>query len=151
MNEIFRVKQYNNGFSLIELILVIAIITIIASAAAPFYVRFVAQNSLEVSRDKLISTIRKAQSYAINGKDNSIWGFCMSGNDLRLFRTSCSAPSYNEDFDLSGISVSGLSETTFSGLPGKRGEPSNTLNVTISNDIGTVNVSLNAAGGLDIN
>ncbi|KKQ41389.1 MAG: seg [Microgenomates group bacterium GW2011_GWC1_37_8] len=139
------------GFTLVELILAIAIIAIIAAASAPFYVKFVAQNNLEVSTDKVISAIRKTQSYAMDGKDNATWGFCMSGNNLRLFRGTCTTPTFNEDFDLTGVTVSGLTETIFSGLSGKRGEPSNTLNITVTNDIGSVNVVLNSAGGLDVN
>ena len=141
----------NKGFTIIELLLVIAMIGILAAAGAPFYARFVAQNNLEVSMNKVVSTIRKAQGYAMDGKDGATWGFCMTGNSLRLFRGTCSSPAYNEDFDLTGVTVSGLSETVFTGISGKRGEPSSTQSITLTNDIGSVNISLNSAGGVEIN
>lgn len=136
------------GFTLVELILVIAVITILAAAGAPFYSRFVADNSLQTSTSKLLSTIRKAQSYAIEGKDNAVWGFCMSGVNLRLFEGSCATPTYKEDFDFSQVTVNGLTGVTFSGLTGKRGEPSASQNITISNYTGSANVTLDNAGGL---
>lgn len=141
----------NKGFSLVELILVIAILGIIASASAPFYARFVGQNNLEVATNKIVSTIRKTQSYAMEGKDNAVWGFCMSSGKIRLFKGSCASPTFTEEFDLDGVGVTGISETLFTGPAGKRGEPSTTLNINITNDIGTKTVTLNALGGMDIN
>ena len=139
------------GFTLIELLLVIAIVAILAASAGPSLTRLLITNNLEVGSDKVISAIRKAQSYAMDGKENTTWGVCMNGSDLRLFSASCASPTYTEDYDLTGVSVSGLSETTFSGTTGQRGEPSNVLNITISNDLGATTVGLNAGGGLDIN
>ncbi len=144
-------KKSFSGFTLIEIILVIAIMAIISVSAAPFLSRFLTQNRLEVSTDKVISTIRKTQSYAMSGKDNSIWGFCKSGNNIRLFKGSCATPAYNEDFDLSKVTISGLTEVVFTGMSGKRGEPNTPVTVTIANDIGSNTVSINYAGGLTIN
>ena len=59
------------------------------------------------------------------------------------------SPSFSEDFNISSsVTISGLAETTFSKL---RVEPSNTLNITISTDIGSSTVTLNAVGGMEIN
>lgn len=140
--------MFQKGFSFIELLLVIAIIAIIAVSSAPFITRFLTQNYLEVSTDKVVSTIRKAQSYAMSNKDNSTWGFCETGGGIRLYRGTCAAPLYSEDFDLSKVTVNGLSDIYFSGSSGRRGEPSGAITITIVNDAGTNNVSINSAGGL---
>jgi len=143
--------QNKKGFSFVELLLVIAIISIIAVSSAPFMSRFLAQNQLEVSTDKVVSTIRKAQSYAMANKENAVWGFCMSGSGIRLYKDSCSSSSYNEDFDLTKVTISGPVDVYFAGAAGKRGEPSESATITISNSTGVNTVSINSAGGLSVN
>lgn len=147
----YKKFEFNKGFSLIELLLVIAIISIIAVSSAPFISRFLTQNNLEVATDKVVSTIRKAQLYSVSSKDNTVWGFCKSGTNIRLYQGNCTSPTYKEDFDLTKVTISGLTDVSFSGASGKRGEPSSTVTVTISNDAGTNSVSINYAGGLTFN
>jgi len=141
-NSIFQ----SSGFTLIELILVVAIISILALLSGTSLVSFLASNNLEVAGDKIVGAIRKAQSYAMDGKNNTTWGVCMSGNNL-------SSPTFSEIYNLPGVNVSGLSEVTFSGITGKRGEPSGALplTVTLTNDSGTTLVRLNEVGGIEIN
>lgn len=56
------------GLTLIEIIMVIAIIVILGAATTPFLSSFVLRNNTETSQDKVISSIRKAQNYAMNEK-----------------------------------------------------------------------------------
>ena len=108
-------------------------------------------NNLEVAANKVVSTVRKSQAYAMASKGSATWGFCKMGNNIRLYSGSCSTPTHHEDFDVSKVTVSGLSDISFSGIPGKRGEPSQALTITISNDVGVKTVSINNAGGMTIN
>ena len=148
-NSIFQ----SSGFTLIELILVVAIISILALLSGTSLVSFLASNNLEVAGDKIVGAIRKAQSYAMDGKNNTTWGVCMSGNNLLLFSGSCSSPTFSEIYNLPGVNVSGLYEVTFSVITGKRGEPSGALplTVTLTNDSGTPLVRFNEVGGIEIN
>lgn len=139
----------HSGVTYIELLIVIAIVAILGAAISPFFFRFILQNNLQATVDRVISTIRKAQNYAMDGKNNEVWGVCETGGKIRLFSGSCSTPSFSEDFDIPGnIPITGFTETTFSKL---RGEPSGVLNITISTDIDTRVVNVNAAGGMEIN
>lgn len=137
------------GISYIELLIVVGLMAIIGASVSPFLSNFILRNNLETTVDNLVGTIRKAQSYSMDGKNNAVWGVCLSGGNIRLYTGSCSSPTISEDFSVSSsVSITGLSDTTFSRL---RGEPSNTLSVTISTDIGSATISLNAAGGMEVN
>lgn len=137
------------GVTFVELLLVISIIAIIGAATSPFISRFVLQNNHGNSVERLISTIRKAQNYAMDGKNNEVWGVCLNSGNIRLFSGSCNTPSFSEDFNVpQSVSITGLNETTFSRL---RGEPSSVINVTISSTIDSVNIVVNSVGGMEIN
>ena len=139
----------SKGVSYIELLIVVGLIAIIGAFVSPFLSNFILRNNLETTIDNVVGTIRKAQSYSMDGKNNAIWGICLSDDNIRLYTGSCNSPIISEDFSVSSsISITGLSDTTFSRL---RGEPSNTLGVTISTDIGSATISLNAAGGMEVN
>lgn len=138
-----------HGITLLELILVIGIIAILATSASPFYSRFITQTNHDLMIDKVIGTIRKAQANSINGKNDTVWGICVSGSVLRLYTNTCASPTISEDFDIpTSVSVSGLSDTTFSK---RRGEPSGTLTITLTSTIDSTTITLNAAGGLEVN
>lgn len=139
----------NSGITLIELLIVIGIVAIIGASASPFLSNFILRNNLETTTDKVVGTIRKAQNYAMDGKNNATWGVCLSGSNLRLFSGTCALPTFSEDFEVSGsVTVTGFSETTFGKL---RGEPSGTLSITISTGIDSHTVKVNTAGGMTVN
>ena len=137
-------KKNVQGFTLIELILVIGLVAVIGATASPFLSNFILRNNYETTTDKLVSSLRKAQQYSIQGKQDSVWGACLSANVIRLYRGSCAAPIFAEDFDVpSTITITGFTDTTFSRL---RGEPSTALAITLTSAIGTKAVTVNAAG-----
>lgn len=143
-----RIKT-QKGISYIELLVVMSLIAIIGAAVSPFLSNFIQRNNLETTVDNLVGTVRKAQAYSMDGKENSVWGVCLNGDSIRLYTGSCNSPIISEDYSVpASVSITSLTDTTFSRL---RGEPSNSLNVTISTDIGSTTVTLNAAGGMEVN
>ena len=139
------------GLTLIELLVTIAIIGILGAMASPFVGSFILRTNYETTADKVVSVIRKAQGYAMDGKNNTVWGVCISGSNIRLFSGTCASPTFSEDFSIqSTVSVTGLTTTTFS----LRGEPSPSnglVSVTVTTTIGTRTVSVNSAGGISEN
>ncbi len=133
-----------SGISLIELLIVIAIIALVGAATSPFLSNFIQRNNTDVSVDNVKGYLRKAQGYAIDKKDDQVWGVCISGTTLRLFSGSCSTPVFAEEYTIpSSISITGLNEITFS----DSGEPSSVLDIAINSDIETYTIQVNGAGG----
>ncbi len=140
-------KSY--GFSLIELIIVIAIIMIIGVEATQLGGSTLLSNNLETDKSMLVSSLRKAQNYAMAEKNNLTWGVCLTGRIIRVFGGSCASPSIKNDYDLSNSTViSGLSTVTFSNL---RGEPSGVQSVVLTGNNKTYTISVNLLGGIQIN
>lgn len=140
------------GFTLLELLLVLAIFGILTGAATPFLSSFLTRNNFQTSIDRIQSAITKAQNYAMDGKTisgSTVWGVCLTGNTVRLFNGSCSSPNFREDFVLSGpVSVSGLTSITFGNL---RGEPSTASAILINSGIGSKTIVINEAGMVNVN
>ena len=137
------------GFTLIELILVVALILIIATTATVFNSRWYLQNNLDSAKNMLISSIHKAQSYSISKKNGLTWGICLTGRTIRMFGGSCTSPTIKDDYILpTNINISGLSNITFSSL---RGEPNNIQSINLSGNNKTFNLIINSAGGISVN
>lgn len=138
------------GFTFIELIIVIAVILILGIGATPTFINLLAKNNLNTVTNGFKSSLRKAQSYAISGKDNNaVWGVCIFGQNIRLFSGSCSSPARKEEISITnGVNISGFSTVTFEDL---RGEPSSAFTFTLSNQAGTKNIIINSAGNVNSN
>ena len=147
-----HIKKMGGGFTLLELLLVIAILGIISAVAVPMSGSFLARSSRQVATDRIASEIYKAQNFAMNERVYSgsvIWGVCLTGNTFRMFNGSCASPNYREDYSLpSGLSLSGLSLVTFGNL---RGEPSAATTITITNSLGSNTIVTNLAGMVEVN
>jgi Tfp pilus assembly protein FimT len=132
------------GVTLLELLLVIAVILIIGTLSAPFYSRFIVQNSVTDTSDKLVGSLRKAQTYSMTGKRNGSWGvrFTSSPRQVVLFLQGSS--SFNEVYPIpASVSVSGLTQDiTFT----KAGVPSSGATITISGGNTQETVTLNSEG-----
>jgi len=145
-------RPWNTGLTLIELLLVIALIMVIGATGTPFLSRFLVQNQYETTIDQLISTVRKAQTYSMNNKNNTVWGICYTANKIRLYQGSCTSPTISEDFEVpSTITLAGLNDTTLATTFSlRRGEPSQALTITISANVGTTTITINRAGSMTI-
>jgi prepilin-type N-terminal cleavage/methylation domain-containing protein len=97
----------HSGFTLIEVLVVIMIITITSIVGAMNYSRYKERNTLENAAERLISEIKSAKTYAINGG---------GGQDVTL-RITSNPGVYNAN-PIAIIKSPALTETSFT-LPNR--------------------------------
>jgi len=146
------IKKIHNstslGFTLIEILLSVALITLIMGFSVPFYSSLQSKNSLSVSASALTQSLREAKlrSQAVDG--DSPWGVYVEIESIILFQGATYAtrnPGYDQTFDLpQGIVPTGLNEVVFTKL---EGQPSQIGSITLTHSNGpTVDLTINEKG-----
>ena len=137
----------SRGFTLIEVLLSISILSIIAGLSIPVYQSFLARNDLSNSAESTASALRRANSYARGVKDDSTWGVKVQSSAITLFKGASFASrdtTYDESVSMPGITAAGMDEILFTkltGVPSANG----TITLTTTNNE-TRTVTLNAQG-----
>lgn len=135
-------RNPRRGFTLIEILVVIAIMSVLAAVSFPFYARFVTQNNVSSTANGLVGSLQKAQLYAMSGKNNSSWGVRYADSKIVLFQESSNT--VFDSYNVAGsIQVTGLNQVIFSrptGLPTSPGT------YVVSSNNQTKSVMLNSEG-----
>lgn len=143
------VKRTLTGFTLIEVMLSVAIITILALLASPFYGRFIFSQEVPVVRDELGGSFAKAQLYSMTGKQAASWGVAADGQRIVLFQGNSFASrdqAFDEVFVLHPrVTLSGLDEVVFARVTGR---PNHQPTITLSGNGATEVWTLNSEGVL---
>ncbi len=132
------------GFTMIEILLVMAIIAIVTTFSAVFYSRFLTQNAVANAADQVAGQIQKARIYAMSGKQNSNWGVSFTSPILTLYSGASYAarnPSLDEKFRInSNVSVTGLLDLNIARATGVPGAVT-TVTISAGNNIKTVTIN----------
>lgn len=137
------------GFTLIEVLLSVAIISLITGMSLPILASFNDRNDLDLTAQGIVSQLRRAQTYARGTNGDSQWGVHAQNGGAVLFKGSSYATrdtSYDEPTTISPtVTVTGLSEFLFAKLDGT---PSTTGSVTLTNTNTneTRTITINAKG-----
>ena len=117
---------------------------IVGALGTSYYSRLLTQNAVTNTADQLVNQLRKAQTYAMMGKESGgVWGvkYTASPKQITLFLNGSSG--FDENCSLnSNITVSGLTQVTYghaTGLPTPAG--STTITITGNNEVETVTVN----------
>jgi prepilin-type N-terminal cleavage/methylation domain-containing protein len=132
------------GFTLIEMILVVAIISILGALSATFYSRFLNQNAVANASDQLALQLRKAQVYSMVSKQGTNWGVKLQSGKIILYANGNSG--FDESFSINpSTQISGFTQVQFtkgSGLPDQ------TPIILISDQNNQETISINTQGAV---
>ena len=140
----------NTGFTLIEVMLSLAAISIIAGISIPIYQSFQARNDLDIATVSIVQTMRRAQILAQAVDGDTSWGVKLQSESLTLFKGAnyvARDSSFDEVFDISTtITPSGISEVVFAKFTGL---PQTTGTITLSSNINeTRTITINEKGAV---
>lgn len=139
------------GFTLIEVLLTVAIISVITIVSAPVYLGFQKTNELDVATNTLVQYLYQAQSYSRAEAHDCSWGVTINGQNLTLFCGNSYASrstAFDNVYNIpASISVTTNLEQIYSKLYGM---PTITGSYNLSTTSGqTSSVTINAKGMLE--
>lgn len=139
--------KLQKGFSFLELLVVIAIILVLATSSTTFYTMFLSQSTLQNAVDGVVGQVRKAQVYAMVGRESSNWGIHNGLTQIILFKGSTYGGrdvTFDETFPINPpATISGFTDIIFSRMTGT---PSSMPTIIISTNIASKSVTLNNRG-----
>lgn len=135
------------GFTLVEIILVIAIFTLIAGLTYPYMWTYLARQQLAVTTEDIITSLKRAQNKAITNEENTAWGIFFYDDYYLIIKYP--SESESENFSLpNNLSVTG-DMVIFQKLTGKP-EDSATLTIRHSGINEQKIISINEEGNIQI-
>ncbi len=140
------VRYKSNGFTLIELLLVISIVSILGTLSTVFFSRFLTQNAVANTQDRLIGQLRKAQIYSMTGRQNDSWGVRFGSNTITLFKGPSYAgrtPAFDENFTENANISTTFTEIVFAKITGL---PNTTGTYTITGSNSSKQITVNSQG-----
>jgi len=148
--------EKRSGFTLVELMLTLGVITLSAGTAVPMYRQYIVRNDLEIARQNIAQGIQRARFLSQVSMNDSGWGFSTDAvpgrgtlymGDSFALRDS----DFDEFYSVPGtISVSGLTEVAFTKIDG---QPDNTGTITLTAMNGEqrmISVSVGETGNVSI-
>lgn len=127
------VSNKYNGFSLIEILLVVTLFALISAMTIPFGIDFLSRDRVSITRDILVNSARTAQHNAINMRDDDDWGIEILQEEIVVYKGNDYATrdsAYDSVTSIpSGVAISGSQGVFYKKLDG---EPSTTATFTIS-------------------
>ena len=138
----------NRGFTIIEVMLSLAIIAVLAGISTPIYQSFQVRNDLDIATVTIAQSMRRAQvlSEAVDG--DTTWGVDIRSGSITLYKGVSYAgrdTTFDELFDMpTSITPSGLGGIVFAKFTGL---PQTTGTITLtSNANETRTITINSKG-----
>ena len=140
--------RHSAGFSLIEMILVVAMLSLLVSIGAPIFESFLVKNDLTLAGNALAVDLYRAQAQSRDASRDNSWGVHIQAGSITLFEGASYAArvtAFDEVYALAGtITTSGTTDYVFAkqtGLPDAAGS------TTLTSTAGTVvTATVNAKG-----
>lgn len=159
MNDLrFKIKEKNHksliinhyssgGFTLLEVILSLAIVAILTGLSLPVYRTLITKNDLDVATVTVAQSLRRAQALSIAVDGDTNWGVKVQSGGIMLFKGTSYAlrdTTFDETFVIpTTITTGGVSETVYSKL---HGLPQTTGTITLTTDNDSSSITVNSKG-----
>jgi prepilin-type N-terminal cleavage/methylation domain-containing protein len=118
----------NGGFTLIEAIIVMVIMTVVGAISLPVSIDYQQRNDLDVAQVSFVQGLRRAQQLSMAGENDSAWGVTFTSGNIVVFKGNTYATrdvAYDENYGISpSITASGQTEydiAKITGLPSQAG------------------------------
>ncbi|MFA6520909.1 MAG: type II secretion system protein [Candidatus Gracilibacteria bacterium] len=136
------------GFTLQEMLLVIALMAIMAVISVPIYQSFQVKNDVDLVVNAVASTARRAQVLSQGSSEDSSWGIKLTSTAVILFKGAAYAArdvNFDETFDVPvTITGSGTTEFVFAKFTGFPLAAGTATLTTSTNEIR--NIAINSYG-----
>lgn len=133
------------GFTLIEMLLTLAVIALLAGVSAPIFMSFQARNDLNVASSVVLSSLRRAQTLARAMENDKSWGVYMEDLQLTIFSGTDYASrdvNYDEIFVIAPtVSFAGITEVVFDRFTGETSDVGNIIINSNNNDSRTITIN----------
>jgi prepilin-type N-terminal cleavage/methylation domain-containing protein len=132
------------GFSILELALVMAVITVIAAFSIPMYREFQIRSDLDTTAMQVSEAIGRAKQLSLSGQGDSGWGFYVPAGVLYKGKSYAARdPSRDETYPFpKTIAPSGLLEVAFSKLEGRPTATGTVLLTAINGDQRSISIAI---------
>lgn len=111
----------SSGITIIELLIVIALISTLGVMSISYYSNFLTQNSQDNTTYRLLQSLRKAQMYSMTGRGNQNWGvrYDSPQKKITLYQNGTSA--FDESFTINSntTAITSFSNVLFDRITGK--------------------------------
>lgn len=81
-----KLDKFQKGFTLLEMLLVIALIALVAGSTITIFITTKNKTDLAIVQDTTVQYIRMAQSFSKAGKEDSEWGVNIDSDRIILFK-----------------------------------------------------------------
>jgi prepilin-type N-terminal cleavage/methylation domain-containing protein len=148
---------YNRGFTLIEILLVIAILVILVSVTLPKFAEMRAHQVLRAAVEDITSVLNKARSQTLASLESSEYGVHFEADSVTIFKGDTYSVSDPDNQVIDIVSPASISSISLTGGTSNiyfarlTGAPSATGSVTVENGITTKTISVSAAGAVGSN
>jgi Tfp pilus assembly protein FimT len=145
-----RIRHGLTGFSLAELLLVMAMLAVVVGLGAPVYLSAANRNERDVATNLLVQDLYRAQvnSRAVTADKN--WGVAVNGQTVTLFRGASYAArdqAFDDNYDVPrSISLAGTSQIVYDKLTGW---PQTTGSFSLQSKTDNRTVTINGKGMVD--
>ncbi|SRR5258708_28455628 len=136
---------FKTGFTLIEIILSLALVAILAATSVPLYRALVVRNDLDVTAGTIAQTLRRAEALAFAVDGNTGWGVAIGAGGITLFKGTTFTSrdqNFDERFDVpADVAASGPGEIDFANFLGTPQQTGAIILISNTNESRTITVN----------